>query len=77
MVLTPARAGLAAVLAVVARAVTGADADDPAGALTAILAPAVDDAVCGRLRALPHDTGEALYAWADALERAQLQAAAR
>ncbi len=72
-----AAADVAAVLAVVARAVTGADADDPAAALTAILAPAVDEAARGRLRALPHDTGEALYAWADALERAQLQAAAR
>ena len=65
---------VAGALAITARALTGNDAADPAAAVIAALAPAVPAGERARLRALPRDTGAALYAWADALEVAHLRA---
>lgn len=65
----PAEPGddLAAALALAARAITGADVDDPAAALIAAVA-GNDRALAGALAAAPRADAAALYAWADALE---------
>lgn len=65
-------ADLAAVVAVVARAVTGADAEEPARALA--LAAIGRGADLDAWVARPRGDAGALYAWADALEVARIVA---